>query len=228
MYYHLSSSTSKLQASLHFFFFFNDTATTEIYTLSLHDALPIYGEAEHRAVGAVDEERGGRAARGNEAGGRLHRGAVGARLRGALKRGAQVNAVALRGGVVVVVRGRGRGQPGRVHDVENVVGQGGVERHVVAGHADDGRGVVIEGREHRLVAIGPGNHQVLQRHVVERRGAGGDGRGGQQAGSAGTAAYRSGHLGEHGRRRRLAGDALVDALGLLVRSGVGGNGQLRQ
>src|SRR5437773_8940208 len=28
-----------------FFFFFNDTATTEIYTLSLHDALPILGIA---------------------------------------------------------------------------------------------------------------------------------------------------------------------------------------
>src|SRR2546421_12461220 len=28
--------------SFSFFFFFNDTATTEIYTLSLHDALPIY------------------------------------------------------------------------------------------------------------------------------------------------------------------------------------------
>src|SRR5215218_11457312 len=28
----------------HYFFFFNDTATTEIYTLSLHDALPICGE----------------------------------------------------------------------------------------------------------------------------------------------------------------------------------------
>src|SRR5258708_13337386 len=27
--------------SLLYFFFFNDTATTEIYTLSLHDALPI-------------------------------------------------------------------------------------------------------------------------------------------------------------------------------------------
>src|SRR2546429_9551304 len=27
------------------FFFFNDTATTEIYTLSLHDALPICGVA---------------------------------------------------------------------------------------------------------------------------------------------------------------------------------------
>src|SRR5215204_7587663 len=32
------------------FFFFNDTATTEIYTLSLHDALPISrGPAYHRA-----------------------------------------------------------------------------------------------------------------------------------------------------------------------------------
>src|SRR5258705_8233199 len=31
-----------------FFFFFNDTATTEIYTLSLHDALPIsYGVQFH-------------------------------------------------------------------------------------------------------------------------------------------------------------------------------------
>src|SRR3712207_8512936 len=27
------------------FFFFNDTATTEIYTLSLHDALPIWGRS---------------------------------------------------------------------------------------------------------------------------------------------------------------------------------------
>src|SRR2546427_5664069 len=30
-----------LSHSCFFFFFFNDTATTEIYTLSLHDALPI-------------------------------------------------------------------------------------------------------------------------------------------------------------------------------------------
>src|SRR2546430_8960081 len=33
-----------------FFFFFNDTATTEIYTLSLHDALPIYHD---RRAGAL-------------------------------------------------------------------------------------------------------------------------------------------------------------------------------
>src|SRR5260221_720762 len=32
-------------------FFFNDTATTEIYTLSLHDALPIY-----EAAGAAGED----------------------------------------------------------------------------------------------------------------------------------------------------------------------------
>src|SRR5208337_5638995 len=31
-----------LRVSVFFFFFFNDTATTEIYTLSLHDALPIW------------------------------------------------------------------------------------------------------------------------------------------------------------------------------------------
>src|SRR6266481_10124381 len=33
-----------------FFFFFNDTATTEIYTLSLHDALPISWSAPGEAA----------------------------------------------------------------------------------------------------------------------------------------------------------------------------------
>src|SRR5437764_7672591 len=37
-----------LSSSLSFFFFFNDTATTEIYTLSLHDALPISGRKARR------------------------------------------------------------------------------------------------------------------------------------------------------------------------------------
>src|SRR2546428_9077030 len=32
------------------FFFFNDTATTEIYTLSLHDALPISGREPHERI----------------------------------------------------------------------------------------------------------------------------------------------------------------------------------
>src|SRR3712207_8141269 len=51
-------------------FFFNDTATTEIYTLSLHDALPIYARPL-RAKGGVAQigprksavERFGRSAR---------------------------------------------------------------------------------------------------------------------------------------------------------------------
>src|SRR5437773_11568552 len=40
----MTDCTSTMQPGLpwcFFFFFFNDTATTEIYTLSLHDALPI-------------------------------------------------------------------------------------------------------------------------------------------------------------------------------------------
>src|SRR2546430_6027823 len=35
-----------------FFFFFNDTATTEIYTLSLHDALPICRRSRPAAAAA--------------------------------------------------------------------------------------------------------------------------------------------------------------------------------
>src|SRR3712207_7222493 len=45
-----------------FFFFFNDTATTEIYTLSLHDALPIW---TRRRVVDRDHAPGGRCPRGD-------------------------------------------------------------------------------------------------------------------------------------------------------------------
>src|SRR5256886_6178989 len=66
---------------LSFYFFFNDTATTEIYTLSLHDALPICPEAAQprrpgqdllRAGGARPLPRGTRRAgrRGRGGGGR--------------------------------------------------------------------------------------------------------------------------------------------------------------
>src|SRR5258705_7143148 len=40
--------TILLSYPIFFFFFFNDTATTEIYTLSLHDALPISSRATGR------------------------------------------------------------------------------------------------------------------------------------------------------------------------------------
>src|SRR3712207_9220813 len=53
------------------YFFFNDTATTEIYTLSLHDALPI---SQQRAVGPLHHE-GGRVGNAKQhAGDELHRG----------------------------------------------------------------------------------------------------------------------------------------------------------
>src|SRR3712207_9395983 len=48
-----------------FFFFFNDTATTEIYTLSLHDALPIWSHRARQppAKGRRSRRREGRVAR---------------------------------------------------------------------------------------------------------------------------------------------------------------------
>src|SRR3712207_7339630 len=48
------------------FFFFNDTATTEIYTLSLHDALPISRAAQRRR--GRRGRPGRRGARGVQAG----------------------------------------------------------------------------------------------------------------------------------------------------------------
>src|SRR3712207_8102408 len=52
------------------FFFFNDTATTEIYTLSLHDALPIFraaGLAGRGAGARHDQDQRGLRLRGAEA-----------------------------------------------------------------------------------------------------------------------------------------------------------------
>src|SRR2546426_3859342 len=54
-------------------FFFNDTATTEIYTLSLHDALPIYRHqagrepARQRSAARSDLRAGARARRAGAA-----------------------------------------------------------------------------------------------------------------------------------------------------------------
>src|SRR2546422_9847267 len=47
----LTLSTAGSVSHFVLFFFFNDTATTEIYTLSLHDALPISGAGP--AVGSM-------------------------------------------------------------------------------------------------------------------------------------------------------------------------------
>src|SRR5256885_10470445 len=46
----------RIFAFFSFFFFFNDTATTEIYTLSLHDALPICAYRGRRRSGARPDD----------------------------------------------------------------------------------------------------------------------------------------------------------------------------
>src|SRR3712207_7763391 len=56
------------------FFFFNDTATTEIYTLSLHDALPICLERPVRALGPPCVAGAGRSHREPRCATVVHRG----------------------------------------------------------------------------------------------------------------------------------------------------------
>src|SRR3712207_7466708 len=65
-------------------FFFNDTATTEIYTLSLHDALPIYADRDRRPRRAADAPAVGDVRRPAAAGGGRTgaRHAAGGRVRG--------------------------------------------------------------------------------------------------------------------------------------------------
>src|SRR2546425_7916773 len=72
--------TSRLRLFL-VFFFFNDTATTEIYTLSLHDALPICrrraaGPRQRDAAGAPHGVGRSRAGAGRALHGGRRRGAV--------------------------------------------------------------------------------------------------------------------------------------------------------
>src|SRR5256885_6363481 len=63
-------SDTMLCRSLNLFFFFNDTATTEIYTLSLHDALPI-SEKFARLLSAFVINGCGGARRSLRAGGKI-------------------------------------------------------------------------------------------------------------------------------------------------------------
>src|SRR5256885_13013811 len=71
-----------------FFFLFNDTATTEIYTLSLHDALPICG-----AVGGRDADPDDRrdARRDGAQARRAHRHVHGRGQRGADRKSTRLN-----------------------------------------------------------------------------------------------------------------------------------------
>src|SRR6267142_3807306 len=72
-YHHYRTSIMFIYSNLNYsFFFFNDTATTEIYTLSLHDALPhLFDDEADRERGADDAVGAGtRSAR--RSGGEVH------------------------------------------------------------------------------------------------------------------------------------------------------------
>src|SRR2546429_9261252 len=57
MYYYRRHNLFIISLSiLYFFFFFNYTATTEIYTLSLHDALPISTVARAQGCGLAGKQ----------------------------------------------------------------------------------------------------------------------------------------------------------------------------
>src|SRR2546428_11584730 len=53
----LYSSLTQPRSALSLFFFFNDTATTEIYTLSLHDALPISFQKDFQVLTGLAHDK---------------------------------------------------------------------------------------------------------------------------------------------------------------------------
>src|SRR5256885_8553223 len=71
-----------LSPFLSLFFFFNDTATTEIYTLSLHDALPISPAARRATGGGATGREPRRPQARRRGGGARPRAASGGRLVG--------------------------------------------------------------------------------------------------------------------------------------------------
>src|SRR2546430_17064781 len=72
----LSRVCTLLYSMCFFFFFFNDTATTEIYTLSLHDALPISFAQQALRLPVVTQLEVGRGHGGQQVDGRVRLPAV--------------------------------------------------------------------------------------------------------------------------------------------------------
>ena len=113
----------------------------------------------------------------------------------------------------VVRRRVGRLAGRAVADVNQIGAEQGVERYVVAHHADHGGRVVVERHEHRLIAVGPRRGQIADGVVVEGGIVGRDERGGDRIGGAIICASCGGG-------RRYAGDAVVHSR-RLVGVGVG-------
>src|SRR6266511_1069261 len=159
-----------------FFFFFNDTATTEIYTLSLHDALPIARAPLLQAgnPGIVSQHR--------VSGARAGRGGPRRRRRSASSLRQEARGAATRRGSAA-----GVGDPGAEPDLRRVAGgdpqppRPGSRGDGSRGHGERGRGATGHGahgaagaddRFHRAMVpeAGPGRGGAPRRRL-DRRGA---------------------------------------------------------
>src|SRR5437868_12158482 len=75
-------AATKMKSHRSFFFFFNEPAPTEIYTLSLHDALPIFALPRGRGEARLQPGRRAQVCRPARRGGQALRGVAQARVRG--------------------------------------------------------------------------------------------------------------------------------------------------
>ena len=142
-------------------------------------------------------------------------------LRRRLQHDAQVGVVALQR-LVVRVAGRRVGRRDALADVDDVVREHAAEVDVVAHHADHGRGVIVERREHRLVAVGPRRREVLQRRRCRTGSSAPASDPGCTAPAATlSVATRCSSIVEQCRRRRRAGEPVVHALRLPARQRIG-------
>src|SRR5579875_3905625 len=136
-----------------FFFFFNDTATTEIYTLSLHDALPACAPRRSGCLPAAPiSKEGGRGSGGAACGGAVSR-LVSAAAGG--NRPQRLDAIAADADIPVVkIDGRvamPRQQPDLVADPEPVGGGGDRDPAMfVRGALIEGSGLVPDQRRPRI------------------------------------------------------------------------------
>ena len=134
------------------------------------------------------------------------------------------NALLFERDVVTIVGHRvGRQAQARGADIQDIGRQQGIERNVVADHADDRRRVVVQIGENVEIAVGPRRGEVFQRNrreriVVHRRVGGIDRR----------AARDTVDVVPHGCQYRVgwryAGQPVVHALGLFERSATGRHG----
>src|SRR2546427_6190621 len=127
------------------FFFFNDTATTEIYTLSLHDALPIsavVGGGDGGAAAPGEERRGYRLARSGARDGLPERAQAAGEAAALAEEGDEERRRGSGSGLRSDAGGREAGEPGAGNSAARSLDS--TIREGVAGDGRDGGRVAVE------------------------------------------------------------------------------------